>query len=250
MARAPLVLVTRAEEDGRRTAAALEAMGFAPLLAPLLETRSTGAPPPSGPFDAVLITSAKAAPFLAEAPVDRAAIPVFAVGARTAAAAREAGAREVRIAEGDAVSLARLVADTLPPGARLLHLAGVDRKQEPAASLRRGGYDVVAWGVYEAAPRPLSQAARAAIASDGVAAVLHYSRRSAELFVAALAEAGLADRLPQLLHASISPDAADPVRMAGATRVFIAPRPEESALLRTFADAASVAFGAEWPQAR
>ncbi len=247
---APRVLVTRAEEDGRRTAAALEDMGFAPLVAPLIATRATRAAPPPGPFDAVLITSAKAAPFLSEAPVDIVAVPVFAVGARTAEAARAAGAQEVRIAEGDAVALARLVAVSLPKGVRLLHVAGEDRKPEPAESLARAGYDVVAWAAYRAAPTPLSEAARAAIASGAAGGALHYSRRSAELFVAALEEAGLADRLPQLVHASISPDAADPLRKAGATRVFVAPRPEESALLRTFADAASVAFGAEWPHAR
>lgn len=247
---APLVLVTRAEEDGRRTAAALEAMGFRPLVAPLIATRATGAAPPPGPFDAVLVTSAKAAAFLAEAPVDVAAVPVFAVGPRTAEAARAAGARDVRIAEGDAASLARLVSASLSQGARLLHVAGEDRKPEPAESLARAGCEVVAWSAYRAAPAPLPQAARAAIASGAAGGALHYSRRSAELLVAALEQAGLVDRLPQLVHASISPDAADPLRKAGATRVFVAPRPEESALLRTFADAASVAFGAEWPAVR
>ena len=83
-----------------------------------------------------------------------------------------------------------------------------------------------------------------------VDAALHYSRRSATLFVAAVAGAGLADRLPGMLHAAISPDAAEPLRAGGARRIAIAAEPSESALLRVFADAASLAFGARCRAAR
>lgn len=248
-AQAPLVLVLRDPQDARRTAQRLEAMGFRALAAPLIATRETGAPAPAGPFDALIVTSAKAAPYLARAG-DLASTPVFAVGARSGQAAREAGARHVRTGEGDAAALAVLVAESLPCGARLLHVAGEDRKPEPEGRLRALGFDLSTWTAYRAAALPLAEPARAALVSGDARAALHYSRRSAGLFVEALAQAGLSDRLPRLLHATISPDAALPLRDAGAAEVAVAPTPDESALLRTFADAASVAFGAEWRLAR
>ncbi|WP_052341088.1 uroporphyrinogen-III synthase [Salinarimonas rosea] len=249
-ASAPLVLVCRAAEDARRTAARLEAEGFRTLVAPLIETRATGEPPPEGPFDAVLVTSAKAAPFLERAPIDLARTPILAVGDRTAEAVRAAGGRDVATAEGDAVSMIERVRETFSPGTRFLHVGGRDRKAEPDATLRTSGYVVATWPAYEAASVPLDETARAALAAGAVDAALHYSRRSATLFVAAVAGAGLADRLPGMLHAAISPDAAEPLRAGGARRIAIAAEPSESALLRVFADAASLAFGARCRAAR
>ncbi|WP_372425422.1 uroporphyrinogen-III synthase [Salinarimonas chemoclinalis] len=240
----PLVLVCRAAEDARRTTARLRAEGFSTLSAPLIETRATGEPAPTGPFDAVLVTSAKAAPFLARAGLDLARTPILAVGERTAEAVRDAGGVDVATAEGDAVSMIARVRATFGPGTRFLHVGGRDRKAEPDASLRAGGYAVAAWPAYEAAPVPLDAAAGAALAAGAVDAVLHYSRRSATLFVEALVGAGLADHGRSLLHAAISADAAEPLRAAGATRIAVAAEPSEDALLRVFADAASVAFGA------
>ena len=59
------VLVLRAREDAERTASRLRAMGFTPLLSPVLEIVGTGAAIPRGPFDAVLATSAKGLEFCA-----------------------------------------------------------------------------------------------------------------------------------------------------------------------------------------
>ncbi|MGJ3265398.1 MAG: uroporphyrinogen-III synthase [Salinarimonas sp.] len=244
------MLVCRAAEDSGRTAARLEAAGFRTLVAPLIETRATGEPPPEGPFDAVLVTSAKAAPFLERAPIDLARTPILAVGERTAEAVRAAGGLDVATAQGDAVSMIAHVRDRFSPGMRFLHVGGRDRKAEPDATLRASGHVVATWPAYEAASVPLDETARAALAAGTVDAVLHYSRRSATLFVDALARAGLADRLPGLLHGAISPDAADPLHAAGATRVAIATEPSEAELLRVFADAASVAFGARCRAAR
>lgn len=243
---APRVLVTRALEDGCRTAERLAAMGFEPLLAPLIETSAIEADAPAGPFDAVLLTSAKAAPFLGPF----AALPVLAVGERTARAARAAGAQDVRTAGGDAAALVALVRDTLPEGARLLRLAGENRKPEPDASLVAGGYELVTHAVYRARALSLADDVRAALAAGRVDGVLHYSRRAAELFVAALGEAGLADRLDDALHGALSQDAAEPLRKAGARHVVAPETPQEDALLRVFADAASSAFGARWPDVR
>ncbi|GGK28592.1 uroporphyrinogen-III synthase [Salinarimonas ramus] len=238
------VLVTRAAEDAARTAAKLEAMGFDVLLSPLIETRATGEAPPEGPVDALLVTSAKAAAFLSRLPVDLARAPILAVGERTAEAVRDAGGVDVRAAEGDAVSMIAHVRRNHAPGTRFLHLVGRDRKVEPDATLVAQGYRVTPWVVYEAASLPLDAAARGALATGEIDAVLHYSRRSATLFLDAVSRAAAGDRARAFLHAAISADAAEPLREAGATRLVVAAEPSETALLRVFADAASLAFGA------
>lgn len=234
------VLVTRAAEDAARTAEALAALGYGALVSPLIETRAIDAPVPQGDFDAVLLTSAKAAPHLGGLRTH----PILAVGARTADAARAAGAGDVAAADGDATALAALVAARVTPGARLLHLAGEDRKPEPEASLAAAGYRVVVHPVYRAVAVPLSEAARQALERGEIAGALHYSRRTSALFVAALRDAGLASSLLRLLHGAISEDAAFPLRAGGASHIVVPERPRESALLRSFADAAGVAFGA------
>ncbi|MBN6822197.1 uroporphyrinogen-III synthase, partial [Methylobacterium organophilum] len=85
------IWVARPEPGATRTGAALADLGHAPLVAPVLAVRPTAAAPPVGPFAALLLTSANAVsalrPALRDAPALR-GLPVFAVGARTAALAR------------------------------------------------------------------------------------------------------------------------------------------------------------------
>lgn len=240
----PRVLVMRAEPEAARTAARLVALGFAPIAAPLTRIVATAEPPPQGPFDAVLVTSARAAPFLAALPEEVRAKPFLAVGPASGEALVAAGIADVRAAGGDAGALAQLVRESLAPGARLLHVAGEDRKDEPGASLAASGYAIAAWSAYRAEPRALDAGIRAALAKDRLHGALHYSRRSAVLALEAVRAAGVEEGFVRLLHATISEDAAEPLGQAGVRRLHVAPEPSEAALLSTFADAASVAFGA------
>jgi uroporphyrinogen-III synthase len=222
------VLVTRSSADAARTAEALARAGFEPLAAPLFEVRPTAEEPPVGPYDAVVITSAKAAAALASKMTP---LPLFAVGPRSAAAAQAVGWPEVHEAEGDAASLARLIAESLPAGARLLHVAGRDRKDEPARGLGEAGFQVDVWRAYDAvAVEWLPGAAAAALREGHLAAVLHYSRRAAETFVRLVMDADLLRQAAALRHCAISDDAAAPLRNAGFPVVVAAPEPNEIAL--------------------
>ncbi len=225
------LLVTRAAADAARTAERLAALGHEAVVAPVIALVPTGAPPPAGSFDAVLLTSAHAAPALAH--LDRKDLPVFAVGSRTAAAAREAGLRDVREAAGDAAALAAvLVRRALPPGARLLHAAGRDRKAEPEASLEGAGYGVAVWEVYAAESLPaLPPRIRDELRTGGLDGALHYSRRSAEILLALARAEGLLDALLPLTHLCLSEDVAAPLRAAFAARIRVGERPEERFLL-------------------
>ena len=136
------VLVTRPEPGASATAERLKAMGFVPVVLPL--TRIVPVRPPEpGPCDAVAVTSANA---LRHAPEDLIASlakkPLFAVGDATAEAARQAGFADVRAAAGTAADLAAMMGGALPPGARILHLAGRDRTEGFGEDLRRLGFAV------------------------------------------------------------------------------------------------------------
>lgn len=100
------VLVTRAEPGNAATVARARDAGLSAHAAPLFAAHALDwqAPDP-GRFDALLITSAQALR-LAGPELDRlAALPVYAVGAVTAAAAEGAGLTVVTTGSGDAQSL-------------------------------------------------------------------------------------------------------------------------------------------------
>jgi uroporphyrinogen-III synthase len=223
------VLVTRPEPDAERTAERLAARGHQALIAPLTRIVATGAPPPAGPFDALILTSAHAVAALR--PSILGGRPVFAVGHRTAAAARAAGLGPVHIAEGDAQALAALVAHRLPPGAALVHAAGRHRKAEPESSLRQAGFAVHVWEVYEAcAADALPDGISLCLKSGEIGAALHFSRRHAGLLVELAAAAGLSGELGILKHLCLSHDVAAPLAARGLS-VVVSPEPKEEALL-------------------
>ena len=228
------IWVSRPEPGASRTARRLAELGHAALVAPVLRIAPSDGPPPTGRFDGLILTSANSAAPLAAAGLPEA--PVFAVGTRTAERAARAGLRSVHCADGDAVSLARLVAAQVRPGGTLLHAAGEDRKAEPAASLTAAGYRVTTWTAYAAVaeatlPEP---AARALMGRDGappLVAALHFSRRSAEIAVHLSDKAGLSGAFRALAHYCLSPDVALGLVELGVAAHFVAARPSEEALL-------------------
>jgi len=220
------VLVLRARADAERTAAKLRAMGFAPLLSPVLEIVATGAAMPEGVFDAVLATSAKGLEFCAE-PGETLNLPLYAVGARTAQIARELGWRTELVA-GETRALMPVIHARHETPARFLYLAGRDRHDDLEVGLRLAGHDLTVLETYEArAATALSKEAARALANSEMDVTLHYSRRSAEIFMALARQAGLTEALGGIDHLALSKDAASPL-----PRARIAKRPDEEHLLR------------------
>ena len=225
------VALFRARGDAARSAARLARLGFAAAIAPATEIRATGAPPPPGRFDAAAATSAKALTLLA--PAARAALvglPLHVVGEESARAAAALGLSVAGEAAPDVAALAAALSARLGPGARALYLAGRHRKNALEAALSAAGVDVATLEVYVAAAR----AAWSGEEADAVArcaAALHYSRRSAALAAALAERAGFAARFRAMLHACLSPDVAQPLRAAGATRFAIAASACEKALI-------------------
>ncbi len=224
------VLVLRAREDAERTASRLRAMGFTPLLSPVLEIVATGAEIPRGPFDAVLATSAKGLEFCARRG-ELQSLPLHAVGARTGKIARELGWRPDLLAD-DASALAPLIRARHKTPARLLYLAGRDRQTDLETDLRAAGHDVIVVETYEArAATALAPAALDALAKGEIAAALHYSKRSAEIFVKLARDAGLTKALGEIDHLALSREAASPLERLLGVSIQAARRPDEESLL-------------------
>jgi len=233
------IWVARPEPGGTRTARRLRELGHEALLAPVLTIARTDEAPPPGPFAGVVLTSANGAAALAALPRTP-GMPVFAVGARTAARASAEGFVDVVAADGDATALAGLVRGALPPGSRLLHVAGEDRKAEPASTLAAAGYRIAVWTAYAARSLPALPAEIAdaltgggSLAGDAepLRAALHYSRRSAATALALATAAGREGAFRALAHYCLSADVAVPLVEAGVAAHFVPTRPNEEALL-------------------
>lgn len=219
-------VVTRPQADGERTAAALRARGHEVLLAPLMRVEPVVADL-SGEWRAVVITSANALP--AASTADLTKLPLFAVGERSADAARQAGFTDVTSAGGDARDLVRLLVSRR--ASNLIYLAGEDRAADLTGELAAHGISVETRVVYRAVTMPYPPALVEALRTGALDAVFHFSKRSADHYIAGARDAGLLETALALRHYCLSAAVAAPLTAAGASAVSVAPRPEESALI-------------------
>jgi uroporphyrinogen-III synthase len=233
------VLVTRPHPDDEATAAGLRAKGFQVLLAPMLRFEPVAFHDDMDTrYGAVIVTSANALrgiePHLTGSRLLK--LPLFAVGERTATAARRAGFENVIAADGDATSLrdsvlASVKAKELKKGSTLLYLAGADLARDLAGELGERGFSVVTHTTYRMIPvSSLPREVCDAFAANQVAAVLHYSRRSARAFLEAARAAGVEISALAIPQCCISATVASVVRDAGASQVMAAASPDENAL--------------------
>jgi uroporphyrinogen-III synthase len=233
------ILVTRPAPDNEKTAAALRARGYDALLSPMLRYEAI---PFRGEddaaYDGVVITSANAIRAIESHP-SRAhlfGLRTFTVGDQTAAAARAAGFRDVVSAKADARALSRLIVKNTASGqlkkdATLCYLAGADLSHDVAGDLGAQGFTVVTHTTYRMVtvkgfPGGISETFRA----DGIAAVLHYSRRSARAFLDAARADGVEISALALPQCCISDAVAGILREAGAMQVAVARTPDEAAV--------------------
>ena len=169
------LLVLRPQPGADATVAKAAAMGLHAIATPLFSVAPLAwTPPDPAGIDAILMTSANAARHGGQGLRTLAALPVLAVGAATAAAARAAGFSEVIEGDRDGAALLKRAADQ--GFTRLLHLAGRDHMDLPLP-----GGSMERRIVYAAdAVRDLPAEAGELLARDAV--VLCHSPRAASLF--------------------------------------------------------------------
>jgi uroporphyrinogen-III synthase len=120
-----MILVLRPEPGASETLARARECGLDARAVPLFEIEPVEWDVPDvGGFDGLLLTSANAARLAGERLVELRGLPVHAVGAATAKAAREAGF-DIATSGDDGVE--RLLR-SIEPDLRLLHLCGEDRR--------------------------------------------------------------------------------------------------------------------------
>jgi uroporphyrinogen-III synthase len=230
------ILVTRPVDEAQRTANKLRALGHESLIAPVLHIDPLpDAAIGEGPWAAVLMTSGNAArALMAHARCsDLIRLPVFAVGRQTADAARLAGFSDVVSSDGDGADLMRLVSARMMDRTQpLLYLAGSDVARDLAGDLSARGLTVETVVLYRAsAARAFPPEVTAAIRDGAIAGVLHYSRRSAAIFVDCARAGAVLSQIKALTHLCLSDRAAEPLRDIGAADIRIARKPDEAALI-------------------
>lgn len=228
------MLVTRPEPDASETAARLGALGIDGLACPLLahQTLDTSLPDATG-FAAMAVTSANALRALRERGlIERyLKLPLYAVGGRTASAAKALGFKQVTHAEGGFVALAELLAH-MPLTGPIFYPAARELAGDLAKSLAPFGRMVITAEVYAMNPvESLPLTAAGGFATNSIGAVLLYSKRTAETFVR-LADPHI-DRLErrQLGMLCLSEQVAEPLFDAHFVRVSLAEQPSEQAMM-------------------
>jgi uroporphyrinogen-III synthase len=225
------MLVTRPEPDASETAARLSALDIEPVVEPLLtyEPLTTTLPDPSG-FAAIVVTSGNALRALhMRGEIERyKGLKLFAVGDRTAAAARKLGFADVVSAQGDVHDLIELLAEAGLNGPIFYPAARV-RSGDLGKALARHGIMVIAAKIYDMAPaEALSPPLLARLEDGDISAALFYSRRTAEIFVSLTIALSAKARLGMLC---LSETVAAPLIAAHFVRVALADYPSEEAMM-------------------
>lgn len=229
------VLVTRPEPGASQTARRLAEAGFEPVVLPLTEIRALPVREISDAIamDAVAVTSANA---LRYAPPDLLSVlsakPCFAVGQRTADAAREAGFVSIVEGSGDADGLAREILGKLRPGSHLLYLCGRVRRDGFETVLTKAGILVAPVETYDTLqPNHATAFVISTFGDRPVDMALVLSARAAEA-VSALAERdGLSHLFVNTVYFCISKRVAAALSGVESSHIAVAGTPDEDTLV-------------------
>ncbi len=227
------IVLTRPRDDSERSAVAVRARGHDVLIAPLMTVETVAADLRTN-WSAVIITSANAALALVEHPArgELIKLPLYSVGRRSADAARKVGFTDVTSAGGDLDDLLRIITAHRPDAkAPLLYLAGEDRSGDLIGDLSVHGIAADLAVIYRAVTAPFPAELIAALKEGAVDAVLHFSQRSAEIYLNGAKKAGIESLALKPRHFCLSSQVAAPLIRAGVGNLDVARRPDEASLI-------------------
>lgn len=231
------VWITRTEPGASKTAQAVAALGYEPVIAPVLAVRRLKPVFDPHSFDALILTSRNALDAFC-ALCSRRDLPVWCVGAATADAARQHGFERVISGDDDARALAERIVRDAAPGLRLFHPTAQEPAFAMADALRAKGLTVSEAAVYATVPLTpaLPQPPRLSHA-------LIHSPRAAAPVVETLVQNADA---PALVFIAISPAAAEALQCALAAapqtrklarEIRISAFPDEASMLQRLDEA-------------
>jgi uroporphyrinogen-III synthase len=223
------IWVTRASPGAEATAARLRAMGFEPLVDPLLEVRDLSPQIDLTDVAALAFTSVNGVAAFARLDADRRR-PVFAVGDRTARAAREVGFTDVTSADGDVEALAVLIAgQTHRLDSAVLHPSALEPAGDLLSPLVAAGLHARRVAVYETFERDPISTTLAAL--DDLNAVLLHSPRAARKLAEILGRRPAPGLRALCLSAAVAQPLGTLTQAGALASVAFAPHPSETALL-------------------
>lgn len=236
------ILITRPAEDADDLQQKLEARGYHVLSSPVIEINYDGVDMQKADFsqiaghDVYAFTSANGVRAAAYHNLPKRY--AFAVGPATYNCCQEFGF-EARKADGDVAALADLIVTSaqqklVPADAVIWHVAGRDKAGDLIGTLTQKGFSAKALNLYQAQAREnFTPRALAALSQHEISAVLLYSKRSAQIFFDLIAAHNLTEilRAQNLVFFCLSPNVADICQQAGFTRLYVAPTPDEAALV-------------------
>ncbi|MEI5678962.1 uroporphyrinogen-III synthase [Mesorhizobium sp. CCNWLW179-1] len=228
------MLVTRPEPGASATARRLEEAGFSPVVLPLSETLALpvdDAIPHD--IDAVAVTSANAIRHASDDLIaSLAGLRLFAVGRKTAKAAREAGFASVIEGSGDAAGLADKIVAELPAGSKILYLTGRVRLDLFERRVAESELQVFVTETYDTRRIDYPAEAVASVLAGGqIDAVLLYSAKVAEAFSGLAAQPGVRSLFEKARYFCLSDRVAASLNTAEKDRISMAAEPTEDALL-------------------
>ncbi len=231
------LVITRPRPDAEHLARRIETLGHDALTAPVMDMRWHRVNPPDpARLSGLIITSRNALRGLEKnhdlAPY--ADLPLFAVGRKSAEAAKNRGFSQVFEAAGRAPDLLPLITRhfTAPPHAPLYHPGGRKLAFDLAPGLQREGIGLTRQIVYETvALDTLPPALVSSLETATVDGVLLLSPRTARLFGALVTKQGLAHHFSTVSSLCLSPNVAAAAHDLPWRKTLIAPRPDLDSLL-------------------
>lgn len=212
------IAVLRPEPGNAATAEKLAAMGCEAVRLPLFAVRPLDWTVPPGEYDALILTSANAVRHAGAGLAALMALPVYAVGAATADAAREAGLNVVFVGNADGPALERAAAERGVDAG--LHLTGREHRQAAGGAIR----SVVA--AYASEPLHVTRASASVL--TGAVALVHSPRAGARLAelvdTHGIARAGI-------VIAAISERTAAAAAGGGWRHIAVAAQPDDDTLI-------------------
>lgn len=231
------LLVTRPEADARTLAARLEAAGHTVTIAPLLTIAPVGDAEgiDLDGVQALIVTSRNALQVLGDSGrlADLRHLPLLAVGAGSASAARSAGFGTVFAGPAAAADLVAVARASLDPAAgALLHLSGEQVAFDLEAPLAAAGFTMRRAVVYRSVPaETLTDGVQHLLRAGAIDAVLLMSPRTAEVYVRLIEAHRLQHALPAIAHLCLSDAIADRLAPLGSTVKAVCSRPSLEEML-------------------
>ena len=233
------VLLTRPQADAKENAAELKAARHTTILAPTLDIHVV--PSVRIPDDAsALVFTSKNAVHAAAHLAAGFSGPVFAVGEKTAAAAKDAGFGDVLAGNGNAADLVPIIMAAVDENAGpVVHLSGVHVRTDIVSLLRVQSRRATRAICYNARPATAwPDEVLAALGAGEVDVALYFSERTAEIAMDLAEKGGVKDALLATPAIALSQEIGLTLQKLGVGHVDVAPTPTFDAMMTSLNDRA------------